>query len=312
MGGCIVWLAASTLRRSEPIEGRHTVIFGSGQYTYKVATGWGKLSAGWKWGWIPAVACDSQDRVYVYSRSEHALAIFDREGNFLDSWGEKILRDAHGIYIDPEDNVYCTEHSAHCVYKFNRYGELVMELGTPDKPAEQDGDPFNQPTDLAVASTGALFVSDGYGSARVHKFSPDGELLLSWGERGNGPGQFALPHSVRVDRHDRVWVCDRENGRIQIFDANGNFLAERTGLRRPSTVFFDPNEDAVYVAELDYQVSIYTLDGKLIARWGGGQESDRPGEFLACPHGIWVDSHGDLYVSEVGVDGRLQKFVRQT
>jgi len=288
------------------------MIFGSGQYTYKVAAGWGKLPAGWRWGWIPAVACDSQDRVYVYSRSEHALVIFDREGHFLASWGEEILRDAHGIYIDPEDNVYCTEHSAHCVYKFNRHGELVMKLGTPGKPAEQDGDPFNQPTDLAIASTGELFVSDGYGNARMHKFSPDGELLLSWGERGNGPGQFALPHSVRVDEYDRVWVCDRENRRIQIFDTDGNFLTEWTGLQRPATIFFDPNEDVVYVAELDYQVSIYTLDGKLITRWGGGRESDEPGEFLACPHGIWVDSHGDLYVSEVGVDGRLQKFVHRT
>jgi len=288
------------------------MLFGSGQYTYQVAEGWGKLPAGWRWGWIPAVACDSQDRVYVYSRSEHALVIFDREGHFLASWGEEILRDAHGIYIDPEDNVYCTEHSAHCVYKFNRHGELVMKLGTPGKPAEQDGDPFNQPTDLAVASTGELFVSDGYGNARVHKFSSDGELLLSWGERGNGPAQFALPHSVQVDEQDRVWVCDRENHRIQIFDTNGNFLTERVGLCRPSAVFFDPNEDVVYIAELDYQVSIYTLDGILITRWGGGQESDEPGEFLACPHSIWVDTHGDLYVSEVGVDGRLQKFIRQT
>jgi len=286
--------------------------FDSGKYTYKVAEGWGKLPKGWKWGWIPAVACDSQDHVYVYSRSEHHLVIFDREGNFINSWGENILQDAHGIYIDAENNVYCTEHSTHCVYKFNNRGELVMNLGTPGKPAEKDGDPFNQPTDVAVASTGELFVSDGYGNARVHRFSPDGELLLSWGERGAGPGQFALSHCVRVDKHDRVWVCDRENRRIQIFDTKGNFLTEWAGLQRPATIFFDPNEDVVYIAELDYQVSIYTLDGELITHWGGGQQSDKPGEFLGCPHGIWMDSHGDLYVSEVGVDGRLQKFMRQT
>ena len=286
--------------------------FGSGDYVYQIVHGWGKLPAGWKWGWIPAVACDSQDRVYVYSRSEHALVIFDREGNFLDAWGEGVLRDAHGIYIDSDDNVYCTERSAHCIYKFNRRGELVMTLGTPGKPAEQDGDPFNRPTDLAVASTGELFVSDGYGNARVHKFSPDGELLLSWGERGDGPAQFALSHGVRVDKHDHVWVCDRENHRIQIFDTAGDFLTEWAGLRRPTTVFFDPIEDVVYIAELDYQVSIYTLAGELITQWGGGRESNKPGEFLGCPHGIWMDSHGDLYVSEVHVDGRLQKFARQT
>lgn len=285
--------------------------FGSGDYTYEVAEGWGQLPPGWTWGWIPAVACDSQDRVYVYSRSEHPLVLFDRDGTFLDSWGEGILQDAHGIYIDEEDNVYCTERDTHCVFKFNATGELVMTLGTPGVPGEHDGDPFRKPTDLAIASSGELFVSDGYGNARVHKFSPEGEPLLSWGEYGDGPGQFALSHCVRVDKQDRVWVCDRENDRIQIFDTDGNFLTEWTGLLRPDTIYFDPNDDVVYVAELTHQVSIYTFDGDLITQWGGAKKSEKPGEFLACPHGIWADSRGDLYVGQVQADGQLQKFVRQ-
>jgi sugar lactone lactonase YvrE len=284
--------------------------FGAGRYTYEVAVGWGKLPEGWKWGWIPAVACDSQDRVFVYSRSEHPLVVFDRDGNFLASWGEGILKDAHGIFIDAEDNVYCTERNTHCIRKFNKQGELVMTLGTPDKASERDGDPFNKPTDLAMASTGELFVSDGYGNARVHKYSPDGVLIKSWGERGSGPGQFALSHCVRVDKHDRVWVCDRENNRIQIFDTDGNFLTEWTDLLRPDTVYFDPNDDVVYIAELTHQVSIWTLDGTLLTKWGGAQPSEKPGEFAASPHGIWMDSRGDLYVGEVLMDGRLQKFVR--
>ena len=288
------------------------MMFGTGKYTYKVAEGWGQLPESWEWGWIPAVACDSQDRVYVYSRSEHPLVLFDRDGNFLAPWGEGILKGAHGIRIDADDNVYCTEHSSHCVYKFDRNGELMMTLGTPGQPAARDGDPFNLPTDLAIASTGELFVSDGYGNARVQKFSPDGQLLLSWGERGSGPGEFALPHCVRVDKYDRVWVCDRENNRTQIFDADGHFESEWTGLLRPDAIYLDPSDDVVYVAELTNQVSIYTLGGELITKWGGAQQSDRPGEFLGGPHGIWVDSRGDLYVGEVGVDGRLQKFVRQT
>ena len=286
------------------------MIFGSGRYTYKVVEGWGRLPDGWTWGWIPAVACDSQDRVYVYSRSEHPLVIFDRDGNFWASWGEGILKDAHGIYIDTEDNVYCTERNTHCVRKFNRNGELVMTLGTPDRPAAQDGAPFNLPTDLAVASTGEMFVSDGYGNARVHKFSPDGILIKSWGERGSGPGQFELSHSVRVDRYDRVWVCDRTNDRIQIFDTDGNFLAEWISLSQPDTIYFDPNEEIVYIAHLTHQVSICTLDGDLITTWSDGEESKIPGKFLAGPHGLWMDSHNDLYVSEVQADGRLQKFIR--
>ena len=287
------------------------MIFGSGKYAYQVVEDWGKLPAGWKWGIIPTVACDSGGRVFVGSRNEHPLTVFDSDGNFLDSWGEDFIVGAHGLYIDGEDNVYCTVHKQHCIYKFDRNGKLLMTLGTPDKPAEREGDPFNKPTDLAIASTGELFVSDGYANARVHKYSPDGQLLHSWGEPGSGPGQFDVPHGVRVDRFDRVWISDRENHRIQFFDTDGNYLDEWSGLARPNMVYFDPNDDIVYIADLVHEVSIYTFDHQLIAQWGGGRSSDTPGEFLGGPHGIAVDARGDLYVAEALVAGRLQKFVRQ-
>ena len=283
--------------------------FGSGKYTYEYAEGWGKLPSGWEWGWIPAIACDSKDNVYVYSRSAHPLVIFDRHGNFLDSWGEDVLEDAHGIYIDADDNVYCTERETHCIRKFNARGELVMTIGTPHQQGANDGDPFRLPTDLAIASNGDLFISDGYGNARVHKYTADGQHLLSWGEWGTGPNQFELSHCVRI-KNDEVWICDRTNNRIQIFDLNGAFLSEWPGLKHPDTIYFDPNDDVVYIAELDQQISIYTTDRQLLAQWGGGVKSNKPGEFTACPHGIWADSHGDLYVGEVQDDGRLHKYVR--
>jgi sugar lactone lactonase YvrE len=284
--------------------------FGSGKYSYEVVEGWGKLPEGWHWGWIPGVAVDSQDRVFVYSRSEHPLVLFDTGGNFLESWGEDVLLDAHGIFIDKEDNVWCTEWNAHCIRKFNKHGELQMTIGTPGQPGARPGDPFNLPTDLAIASTGEIFISDGYGNHRVHKYSPDGELIKSWGEEGEGPGQFKLSHCVRLDKEDRVWVCDRTNDRIQIFDTDGNFLDQWTGLLKPDTIYIDPHEDVVYVAELTQQVSVYTMTGELLTKWGGAQPSDRPGEFIACPHGIWADSKGDLYVGQVQADGQLQKFAR--
>lgn len=283
--------------------------FGTGKYTYEVVEGWGKLPDGWEWGWIPGVGCDSQDRVYVYSRSAHPLVIFDREGNFLDSWGEGIIQDAHGIWIDPEDNVWCVERETHCIFKFNNRGELVQTIGTPGV-AGAPGEPFRKPTDLAISADGSLFISDGYDNARVHKYTHDGEYILSWGEYGTGPSQFELSHCVRIDRFDRVWVCDRTNDRIQIFDTDGNYLEERTGLLKPDTIYFDPNEDVVYVAELEQQVSVWTLDGDLLSKWGGAQRSDKPGEFAYCPHGIWADSRGDLYVGQVQGDAGLQKFVR--
>ena len=287
------------------------MLFGAGEYTYQVQEGWGQLPAGWKWGWIAAVACDSQDRVYVYSRSEHPMVVFDREGRFLTSWGEGILPYAHGLFIDNDDNLYCTEYDGHCMRKFSSSGELLMTLGTPGQAAVQEGDPFRRPTDAAVAPGGEVYVSDGYVNARVHKYSPDGRLLLSWGEHGKGPGQFDVSHCVRVDKGNRVWVCDRENNRIQIFDSNGQFLQEWTELSHPDALYLDPSDDVIYIAHLTQQVSIYTLDGERIAGWGGGRASDAPGEFLGGPHGIWVDSHRDLYVSEVQADGRLHKYIRQ-
>ncbi len=292
-------------------------VFGEGRFAFEVVPNWFKPPKGWVFGWIAAVACDARGRVFVYSRSEHPLVILDHDGNFLEEWGKEMLKDAHGLWIDAAGNVYCTERNRHCVFKFSPHGELLITLGTPDKPAEKDGEPFNKPTDAVTvgASDGsspvqALFVSDGYGNARIHQFTPDGKLVKSWGRRGEGPGEFNLPHCVRVDRYQRIWVCDRENRRIQIFDMDGNYLTEWRGLLRPNALFFDPKDDVVYVAELEHRVSIWTLEGELIAQWGGGKPSEKPGEFLGGPHGIWVDERGDLYVSEVLVDGRIQKFVR--
>ena len=290
--------------------------FGSGQYTYKADMDWAKRPEGWTWGWTPGMACDSQGRIFVSSRCDHPLVLFDADGNFLDSWGEGILDTAaaHGIYIDPDDNVYCTEFNRHCIRKFNPDGALVLTIGTPGVPGAQDGDPFNIPTDLAVASTGELFISDGYGNTRVHKYAPDGERRLSWGERGTGSGQFDLSHCVRIDRQDRVWVCDRENRRIQIFDTDGNYLTEWTDLLEPNQVCFDPNEDIVYITELAQQISIYTLNHELIAKWGGGGDTpgDGPGQFIGGPHAICIDAQGNLYVGEVFTDGRWHKYVRQS
>jgi sugar lactone lactonase YvrE len=295
---------------------------GTAKYTYEVIENWGTLPNTWRdwtWGWIVGIACDSQDRVYVYSRSKHPLIVFDRDGTFLTTWGDGVLApyQAHGIFIDKDDNVYCTDAANHCVHKFNAQGEHLWTLGTPGRRAAVDGAPFNMPTDLAVASSGELFISDGYGNARVHKFSPVGELIHSWGERGTGPGQFSISHCVRLDRRDRAWVCDRENNRIQIFDSDGRYLTEWTGLLRPNTVHFDPQADVVYIAELTRRLSIYALDlenltGELITQWGDAQPSEEPGKFRGGPHGAWTDSRGDLYLGEVelGEVGRMHKYAR--
>lgn len=285
------------------------MIFGQGTHQYIVDEDWWTLPEGWEFGWIPAVAVDSQDRVYVYSRSEHPMVVFDQDGNYLTSWGDDILKDAHGIFIDDEDNVFCVERETHVMHKFTTDGELLMTLGTMDQPGTE-GEPFNLPTDLALGPEGEMFISDGYGNARIHKFSPDGELIKSWGQPGTGPGEFDLPHCVRVDPRNRVMVADRENNRIQFFTLDGEYIEEWGDLLQPDTIYID-EDDLVYIAELGQRISIMTLDGEVVSQWSSERGSTVPGEFLACPHGIWLDSHEDIYVGEVQADARLQKYIRQ-
>ena len=279
---------------------------GSGNFQYEVIADWAKLPDGWTFGWIPSVAVDSQNRVYVYSRSEHPMVVFDCDGNFLASWGDDILKDAHGIYVDRDDNIYCTERETHCVHKFTNDGELQWTLGSPGVP-RPPGVPFNKPTDLAIAPDDCIFISDGYGNFKVHKFSREGVLELSWGEAGTGFGQFNLVHSVWVDSAYNVYICDRENNRVQIFNAYGKFIKEWPGFLRPEKLWFDKDE-TIYLAEVGHRVSVLNRGGEVLCQFG--EQGNEPHQFRSFPHGIWGDSHGDLYVSEVGSEAQLKKFVR--
>ena len=255
--------------------------YGSGKYTYELVDGWAKLPEGESFLDVCGLAVDSQDRVYILNRSAHPVMVFDREGNLLTTWGEGFFKRAHGSCIGPDGSVYCADDGHHIVSKFSPQGKLLMTLGNKDQPSDtgfvhtpgltltaclhtikRGGPPFNRPTGVAISPSGEIYVSDGYGNARVHKFSPDGSLLLSWGEPGDAPGQFKLPHSIWVDKQERVWVPDRENGRIQIFNAQGEFLDQWTELSRPTDIFIDEGEN-VYVSELTQRVSIFASDGKL-------------------------------------------------
>ena len=286
--------------------------------TYEVVEGWGKLPKGWTFTQVAGVAVDSQDRVYVYNRGEHPLIIFDREGNFLTSWGEGVLtRSGHGIFIDDDDYVYLADRAMQTVMKFTPEGERLLMLGTEGQANE--GKPFNNLTDVALSPSGEIYVSDGYGNSLVHKFSADGTLLLSWGEPGSEAGQFNLPHSIWVGRavhevtaerseQERVYVADRENHRIQIFTSEGEFITMWTGFRQPTDLFIDA-DDNLYISELQHRVSIVNLDGEILARLGG-EESNAPGQFIA-PHAVWTDSQNSLYVGEVLQGQRIQKFLRK-
>jgi len=281
-------------------------IFGDGEFTYKVVENWGEIPEGWSFTQVAGVAVDSQDRVYVFNRGDHPIIIFECDGKFLKSWGEGRFETPHGIYIDSDDYVYLADSGNHTVRKFTTEGKLLMTLGTEGNSGE-NGAPFNKPTDVALSVDGEIFVSDGYGNSRVHKYSPDGKLLLSWGEEGDRIGQFNLPHGIFLDRQKKVYVADRQNHRIQVFTTEGEFITQWTGFRQPCTLFIDKDNN-VYVPELQHRVSILNLSGEIQTRWGD-EPSHENGKFVA-PHTACTDSHGSLYIGEVLEGKRIQKFVK--
>jgi DNA-binding beta-propeller fold protein YncE len=325
------------------------VTVGSGKYRYTPLPDWARLLAGWSFVEVVGIAVDSRDRAFVFCRGEHPVMVFEPDGTFVTSWGEGVFVRPHGITIGPDDEVWCTDDQDHTVRKFSADGELLLTLGKSGRRTEtgiegmdyrtieNPGPPFNLPTNLAIAPSGELYVTDGYGNARVHKFSADGKLLFSWGAPGDAPGQFNLPHGIAIDRLGRVYVADRENSRIQVFSPEGKFLQQWTDTGRPMQIYFDA-DDRAFVCDVGFRaglfpfhvpppppargayVSVFDTEGQLLSRWGSSADPCAPGDFFA-PHGICVDSQGAVYVGEVvmsagGYQGKvsptchaLQKFV---
>jgi len=274
---------------------------------------------------VADVAADSKNNVYLIVRGDPPILVFSPEGKLINSWGKGLIAGPHGIYIDDHDNVFCVDNKDNVVLKFTTAGKLLMTLGTRGvatdsgainrsfKTVKRGSGPFNIPTKVATSKSGEIFVSDGYGNARVHRFSADGKLIKSWGEPGTGPGQFNLPHGIAVDDNDNVYVADRENERIQVFDIEGNLKRIWPNICRPCAIFI--HKGNVYVAELGRRlyvdnvlftpngegpwarVRIFNPEGVELARLGE-VESWKPGNFFA-PHGLCVDKDDNLYVAEV-------------
>ncbi|MGA8549945.1 MAG: peptidyl-alpha-hydroxyglycine alpha-amidating lyase family protein [Stellaceae bacterium] len=298
-------------------------VVGTGKYTYNVNENWMRPPANVEVR-ACAVSVDSQDRVYCFNRNaEHPVVIFDRDGNFVKSWGAGLFSFPHAIRIDENDSVWLTDEYHGQFMKFTTDGQLLQTIGVKGQrsdtgvPADEfssaaykqvthGGAPFNLPTDIAFAPGGEMFMTDGYGNARVHKFAADGKYLFSWGEPGTAPGQFNLPHGVWIDRRGRVLIADRENDRVQVFDQAGKLLnVWPTELIGPAFFYVD-DDDVVYIPEHNGgMISVLTLDGERLARWGDGPVN------RSC-HGIWCDSHKDLYVVQPGDWGRVRRVVKYT
>lgn len=275
-----------------------------GSRQYRVYRPWGAWPERLERGVVSDVAVDSADNVYVCQRFDvqassvggPAVVVFDPRGDYLRSWGEGLVADAHMIFVSPDDRVLLVDRDAHQILAFDASGNLLFRLGERHRP----GRPFNHPTDIAMAPNGDFYVSDGYGASKVHLFSPDGRLRRSWGTPGRSAGEFSTPHGIWVLKDGRVVVGDRENDRVQLFSPEGEFLSAWGDLYRPMDIWSD-NDGNIYVSDQIPRLSMLDPYGSLIGRC-------RP--VLNGGHGLCGNSSGDIYLAEPN-PGRITKLSRQ-
>ena len=284
---------------------------GAGEYQYELIPDFFKLPAGQTFGMISRVAADDQDRIYVFQRKDPPVVVFDRDGTHLGAWGSGEVTDPHGLKI-VGDTVYTTDRSDSAAKSFTLDGKPLLELGrrgghsdtgtVTNWLVERAAGPFNHPTEMIAHPNGDIYVTDGYRNARVHRFAPDGNLVASWGQPGQGPGQFHLPHSIAYDDAGTLYVADRSNKRVQIFTPEGEFLGQWTGMGGPNDITRGKDGN-YYIAEQEdgdkpAYVCVRDAQGNVLVRL----ESRHV-------HGVGVDSRGDIYAG-LTQDRSVDKFVR--
>jgi len=301
---------------------------------YRVVEGWAKLPEGRSWGSTAAVDVDSNDHIWVAERcganscagsNLSPILEFDPSGKLLRSFGAAMFVFPHGICVDKEGNVWVTDGDGkdgkgHQVFKFSPDGRVLMTLGKAGV-AGDGPETFNRPSDVIVGPNGDIFVADGHGgdsNARIVKFSKDGKFIKSWGKKGIAPGEFDTPHGLAFDSKGRLFVADRNNNRIQIFDQEGSFIEQWTQFSRPSRIFIDV-KDNIYVAD---------SESNSVRRHPGWKRGIRIGNisdgfvtaFIPDPvetvkrtnatEGVAADSKGNIYSAEVGPKA-LKKYIRK-
>jgi len=295
--------------------------------SYQVDPNWPQCPAGIAWGQMPGVAVDDQDRIWLYTRAKPPIQVYDRSGKFLRGFGDEVIASAHYLKIGPRGNIWVSDIGNHVVMQFTPEGKLLKTLGTPGAPGE-DETHLNKPTDMAVTPGGDVFVSDGYGNNRIVHFDQDGEFVKAWGRRGTGPGEFNLPHGIVVDSKGRLYVADRSNVRIQVFDRDGTFLAQWRNLLVPwglaiteddeiwacgsSPMVWEQGDGLLGCPPKDQVFMRFNTDGKLLQLWTvpkGEDGEEQPGE-VNWLHAIDIDSQGNIYAGDIRGQ-KAQKFVRQ-
>jgi sugar lactone lactonase YvrE len=303
---------------------------------YRTVADWAKMPAGRKWGASAGVAVDRDGNVWVAERCDAnscagsslaPILEFDSSGKFLKSFGAGMFVFPHGIAVDKDGNVWVTDGGGkdgkgHQVFKFSPDGKVLLALGKPGVPGDGP-DTFNMPSAVAIAANGDIFIADGHdesSNARIVKFSSDGKFIKTWGKKGSAPGEFNVPHALAFDSKGRLFVADRANNRIQIFDQEGNFIALWTQFSRPSGVAIDRN-DVLYAADSESgSISKAHAAWKRGIRVGSAKDgsvsafipdpnTDPNAKNTSGAEGIAVDANGVIYGAEVG-QRDLKKYVK--
>jgi len=294
---------------------------------YQVDPEWPQRPAGVEWGQTAGVAVDDKDRIWVYTRANPPVQVYDADGKYVRGWGEDIIGSAHYLKIDPQGMIWVADLKNHVVMQFTPEGKPLKTLGTRGQ-AGDDQHHFNKPTDMAITPDGQVFVSDGYGNSRVVHFDRDGKFVKAWGKPGTGPGEFNLVHAIVVDSKGRLYVADRSNVRIQVFDQSGKFLQQWRNLLVPwglsithddeiwtcgsSPMAWEETDGLLGCPPKDQVFMKLDTSGKLLQLWTvpkGEDGQEKPGE-VNWLHGIDLDSKGNIYACDI--QGRkVQKFVRQ-
>lgn len=304
----------------------------AGTQTYRVVHGWPHVPSGELLGQVSGVGIGARGDVLVFRRVSRTFITTDtlstepiaeptvlrfsaQTGELITAWGANKFAMPHGLSVDHQGNVWLTDVALHQVFKLDAEGRQLLALGQRGV-AGSDRVHFNRPTDVAQAPNGSVYVSDGYRNTRVIEFDSSGQFVREWGQPGSGPGQFNVPHGIAVDTGGRVFVADRGNARIQVFDSTGRFLAAWQGdsLGRPWAVRIGA-DGFIYVVDGGdmpehgpdrARILKLTPNGEIVAVFGAFGNYD--GQFV-WPHSIAVASDGSVYVGDVGTGRRVQKFV---
>lgn len=292
---------------------------------YTVDPQWPRNAGAFTWGAVPGVAVDAQDQIYVFTRADPPVRVYNPSGQLVRTWG-KDIRGAHHIKIDQKGNVWIADYAGHVVQKYTPEGKLLLTLGTKDHVGCDDTH-MDKPTDMAIAANGDIYVSDGYGNARVVHFDKNGKFVKAWGKLGSKPGEFSIPHAIAMDSKGRLYVADRNNVRIQVFDPSGKLLDIWNNLVVPwgfdvskndeiwvcgsSPMQWRPTDGALGCPPKDQVFMKFSTEGKLLQLWTAPKGVDgleRPGE-VNWVHAMALDSKGNIYVGDI-IGKRTQKFVR--